>query len=207
MIQAWRRPVDRPTSSHLALPSTDVDRNAEVAAASSSSLSEAEKEEIDALSASCIEDAEEDDMFAIATQGPGVVDETVDTTAERTLDISGQLKASEAVQAISVAQDSIGLMEQETAPIEEEEGMFFHKQAAKENFLKQNSNSALHQAPLPLRVNNESALLEADTQAVGAAHSPNEPSLLFSEPTQVSSLTQLRNNTHTRTFRHLLRPL
>ena len=67
MIQAWRRPVDRPTSSHLALPSTDVDRNAEVAAASSSSLSEAEKEEIDALSASCIEDAEEDDMFAIAT--------------------------------------------------------------------------------------------------------------------------------------------
>jgi len=65
--QAWRRPVDRPTSSHLALPSSDVDRNAEVAAASSSSLSEAEKEEIAALSASCIEDAEEDDMFAIAT--------------------------------------------------------------------------------------------------------------------------------------------
>ena len=128
MIQAWRRPVDRPTSTHLALPSTDFDRNAEVAAASASSLSEAEKEEIDALSASCIEDAEEDDMFAIATQGPGVVDETVDTTVERTLDISGQLKASEAAPAISVAQDSIGLMGQETAPIEEE-GMFFHKQA------------------------------------------------------------------------------
>ena len=73
LIQTWRRPVDRPTSSHLALPSTDVDRNAEVAAASSSSLSEAEKEEIVALSASCIEDAEEDNMFAIATQGPGVV--------------------------------------------------------------------------------------------------------------------------------------
>ena len=63
MIQAWRRPVDRPTSSHLALSSSDVDGNAEVAAASSSSLSEAEKEEIAALSASCIED----DMFAIAT--------------------------------------------------------------------------------------------------------------------------------------------
>ena len=70
-------------------------------------------------------------MFAIATQGSGVVDETVVTTAEKTLDISGQLKASEAVPAISVAQDSIGMLEQETAPIEEEEGMFFHKQAAK----------------------------------------------------------------------------
>ena len=191
MIQAWRRAVDRPTSSHLALPSTDVDRNAEVAAASSSSLSEAEKEEIDALSAPCIEDAEEDDMFAIATQGPGVVD----TTVERTFDISGQSKASEAVQAIIVAQDSIGLMEQDSASIDEEEGMFFHKQAAKESFLQHNSDSALHQAPPPLLANNVSALLEADTQAVGAAHPPNESSLLFSEPTQVSSLTQLRNNT------------
>ena len=73
MIQAWRRPVDRPTSSQLALSSSDVDGNAEVAAASSSSLSEAEKEEIVALSASWLEDAEEDNMFAIATQGPGVV--------------------------------------------------------------------------------------------------------------------------------------
>ena len=132
---------------------------------------------------------------------------TVDTTVERTFDISGQLKASEGVQAIIVAQDSIGLMEQETAPIDEDEGMFFHNQAAIESFLQHNSDSALHQAPPPLLANNESALLEADTQAVGAAHSPNEPSLLFSEPTQVSSLTQLRNNTHTRTFRHLLRPL
>merc|ERR1712107_800011 len=98
--------------------------------------------------------------------------------------ISGQLKASEAVPAIFVAQDSISLMEQETAPIEEDEGMFSHKQATKESFRQQNSDSAPHQAPIPLLANNESALLEADTQAMGAANPPNESSLLFSEPTQ-----------------------
>ena len=55
-------------------------------ALSASCIEDEEQEEVAALSASCIEDGEEDDMFAIATQGTGVVDETVDTTTEKTLD-------------------------------------------------------------------------------------------------------------------------
>ena len=147
-------------------------------ALSASCIEDEEQEEVAALSASCIEDGEEDDMFAVATQGMGVVDETVDTTTEKTLDntAGGEKVVDEGVQESFSVPDSMGLLEQETAPlneVEEEEGMFFH------NLEKQ---EAVRNRPTSPSRTNDSALLGADTQAVGQ---PNESSLLFGEPTQV----------------------
>ena len=72
----------------------------------------------------------------------------------------------------------MGLLEQETAPLneveEDEEGMFFH------NLEKQ---EAVRNKPTSPSRTNDSALLGADTQAV--VGQPNESSLLFGEPTQV----------------------
>ena len=147
-------------------------------ALSASCIEDEEKEEVEALSASCIEDGEEDDMFAIATQEQGVVDETVDTTVERTLDNAA---AEERTHPPKSVPDSLGLLEQETAPLNagEEEGMFFH------NLEKQEAGEALsNRLTTPrLKTTNDSALLGADTQAV--VGQSNESSLLFGEPTQV----------------------
>ena len=147
-------------------------------ALSASCLEDEEQEEVAALSASCIEDGEDDDMFAIATQGTGVVDETVDTTTEKTLDntAGGEKVVHEGEQESSSVPDSMGLLEQETAPLNEveEEGMFFH------NLEKQ---EAVRNRPTSPSRTNDSALLGADTQAV--VGQPNESSLLFGEPTQV----------------------
>ena len=144
-------------------------------ALSASCIEDEEKEEVEALSASCIEDGEEDDMFAIATQeGQGVVDETVDTTVEKTLDNTA---AEERTHPLKSVPDSLGLLEQETG--EEEEGMFFHNLEEKE------AEEALsNRLTTPrLKTTNDSALLGADTQAV--VGKSNESSLLFGEPTQV----------------------
>ena len=148
-------------------------------ALSASCIEDEEKEEVEALSASCIEDGEEDDMFAIATQeGQGVVDETVDTTVEKTLDNTAAEERTHPPRSIP---DSLGLLEQETAPLNggEEEGMFFH------NLEKKEAEEALsNRLTTPrLKTTNDSALLGADTQAV--VGQPNESSLLFGEPTQV----------------------
>ena len=147
-------------------------------ALSASCIEDEEKEEVEALSASCIEDGEEDDMFAIATQEQGVVDETVDTTVEKTLDNTA---AEERTHPLKSVPDSLGLLEQETAPLNggEEEGMFFHNLEQKE------AEEALsNRLTTPrLKTTNDSALLGADTQAV--VGQPNESSLLFGEPTQV----------------------
>ena len=148
-------------------------------ALSASCIEDEEKEEVEALSVSCIEDGEEDDMFAIATQEQGVVDETVDTTVERTLD---NATAEERMHPPKSVPDSLGLLEQETAPLnggEEEEGMFFH------NLEKKEAEEALsNRLTTPrLKTTNDSALLGADTQAV--VGQSNESSLLFGEPTQV----------------------
>ena len=151
-------------------------------ALSASCIEDEEQEEVAALSASCIEDGEEDDMFAVATQGTGVVDETVDTTTEKTLDntAGGEKVVNEEVQESSSVPDSMGLLEQETAPLNEveEEGMFFH------NLEKQ---EAVRNRPTSPSRTNDSALLGADTQAV--VGQPNESSLLFGEPTQVFSVS------------------
>ena len=147
-------------------------------ALSASCIEDEEQEEVAALSASCIEDGEDDDMFAIATQGTGVVDETVDTTTEKTLDntVGGEKVVDEEVQESSSVPDSMGLLEQETAPLNEveEEGMFFH------NLEKQ---EAVRNRPTSPSRTNDSALLGADTPAV--VGQPNESSLLFGEPAQV----------------------
>merc|ERR1719264_1451136 len=64
--QAWRRPLDRRTSTQLAeMPLSKEE--AEVDELSASCIEDEENEEVAALSASCIEDGEEDDMFAIVT--------------------------------------------------------------------------------------------------------------------------------------------
>ena len=117
-------------------------------------------------------------MFAIATQEQGVVDETVDTTVERTLDNTAVEERTHPPKSVP---DSLGLLEQETAPLNggEEEGMFFH------NLEMQEAEEALsNRLTTPrLKTTNDSALLGADTQAV--VGQPNESSLLFGEPTQV----------------------
>ena len=145
-------------------------------ALSASCIEDEEQEEVAALSASCIEDGEEDDMFAVATQGTGVVDETVDTTTEKTLDNTTGGEKVEEVQESSSVPDSMGLLEQETAPLngDDEKGIFFH------NLEKQEAVSNRVISP---SLAHDSALLGADTQAV--VGQPNESSLLFGEPTQV----------------------
>ena len=190
--QAWRRPPDRRTSTQTAERLVSKEK-AEVDALSASCIEDDEKEEVEALSASCIEDGEEDDMFAIATQEPGVVDETVDTTVEKVLENTigdpGEIKvAEEGAYRPSHVPDSMGLIERETAPLNgdgEEEGMFFH------NLEKQEAQEALCHKPSTPRqttiastsLTNDSALLDAETQALSGQ--PNESSLLFGEPTQV----------------------
>ena len=175
--QVLRRPLDRRTSTQLTEVPPSKEKT-EVDALSASCVADEEQEEVAAASASCIEDEEEDDMFAIATQGTGVVDETVDTTTEKTLDntAGGEQVAEEGLQESSSVPDSMGLLEQETAPLngEEEEGMFFH------NLEKQDAVRIRQTTP---SLTNDSALLGADTQAV--VGQPNESSLLFGEPTQV----------------------
>ena len=117
-MQAWRRPLDRRTSTQMSTETAASEvGKAEVDALSASCIEDEEKEEVDALSASCIEDEEEDDMFAIATQGTGVVNETVDTTVEKTLDNTAGGGERKEVQESSSVPDSMGLLEQETAPL------------------------------------------------------------------------------------------
>lgn len=154
----------------------------EVDALSASCIEDEEKEEVEALSASCIEDGEEDDMFAVATQEQAVVDETADDTTVENVSLDNNTAAEERVNVSSFVPDSMGLLEQETAPLngeEEEEGMVFHKMK------KQEAERALcKRATTPkMATKNDSALLGADTQTF--AGQPNESSLLFGEPTQV----------------------
>ena len=113
--QAWRRPLDRRTSTQLTVIPPPSNEKSEVDALSASCIEDEEKEEVEALSASCIEDGEEDDMFAIATQEQhGVVDETVDDdTLEKSLD--NNTDAEERTNVSSFVPDSMGLLEQETA--------------------------------------------------------------------------------------------
>ena len=149
----------------------------EVDALSASCIEDEEKEEVEALSASCIEDGEEDDMFAIATQEQEVVDETVDDdTVEKSLD--NNTDAEERTNVSSSVPDSMGLLEQETAPLngEEEEGMFFHNMKKQEALVKRSTSPRL-------TTTIGTTPPGADTQAV--AGQANESSLLFGEPTQV----------------------
>ena len=183
-MQAWRRPLDRRTSTQMTAETAASEvGKAEVDALSASCIEDEEKEEVDALSASCIED--EDDMFAIATQGTGVVNETVDDTVENTLDNTSGGGERKEVQESSSIPDSMDLLEQETAPLkgyeEEEKGMFFHNLAKQEAL---NSRPTTTRQTTEITPTNDSALLDADTQAV--VGQPNESSLLFGEPTQVS---------------------
>ena len=123
-------------------------------------------------------------MFAIATQEQqGVVDETVDddTTVEN-VSLDNNTAAEERTNMSSFVPDSMGLLEQETAPLngeEEEARMFFY------NMEKQEAERALCKRSTTPRLTTTIGKTPpgADTQAV--AGQPNESSLLFGEPTQV----------------------
>ena len=178
VTQVWRRPMDRRTSTQLTVMPSSMEKE-EVDILSASCIADEEKEEVEALSASCIEDGEDDDMFAVATQEPGVVNETADSTVEKSFeDTDGGERASKEWAHVQTVADSVGLFDQETEPLhtEKKEEMFFHN-------LEKEETQASPQSRLPLQTNTslgyDSALLGADTQN-------HQSSMLFGESTQVS---------------------